>query len=125
MLTAARPTEICAPFGAEWQSKGRPKRDRQLHALATRSGEKALRKLVALTDSDDGCAGSRYRWTEVFTRSQIGHSLRIGAFMPGERYGGAVVLAPLEFQSKGSTPYTVIVEFAGEEHMFAVTHVSG
>lgn len=40
--------------------------------------------------------------------------------MPGEWYGGTIVLQSLETPQKGLT-YTVAVVFAGEEHRFSVT----
>jgi len=50
--------------------------------------------------------------------------LKDNTVMPGEWYGGTVVLAPPEKAQEGATAYTIAVAFGGEEHSFAVSQVA-
>lgn len=49
--------------------------------------------------------------------------LKDNTVMPGEWFGGSIVLKPPQQVSDGETGYSISVEFAGEQHMFAVSHV--
>jgi hypothetical protein len=50
--------------------------------------------------------------------------LKDNTVMPGEWYGGTIVLAAPEQAAQGVTTYSVSVMFGGEEHVFAVSHVA-
>ncbi|MCC7251618.1 hypothetical protein [Hyphomicrobium sp.] len=50
--------------------------------------------------------------------------LKDNTVLPGEWYGGTVVLDRLTHPTKGPTEYIVQVEFAGEMHEFAVKQVA-
>lgn len=49
--------------------------------------------------------------------------LKDNTVMPGEWFGGSVVLEPPQKTSGGPVNYTLSVEFAGEQHIFSVSHV--
>lgn len=50
--------------------------------------------------------------------------LKDNTVLPGEWFGGTIVLAPLAKSEKGNSDYTIIVAFGGEEHTFAVSQVA-
>jgi hypothetical protein len=50
--------------------------------------------------------------------------LKDNTVMPGEWYGGTIVLAPPVSSAQGRKDYSIAVIFGGEEQTFAVTHVS-
>ena len=49
--------------------------------------------------------------------------LKDNTVMPGEWSGGTIVLAPPESSDDGTSNYSIIVAFGGEDHIFAVSHV--
>ena len=50
--------------------------------------------------------------------------LKDNTVMPGEWYGGTIVLAPPAKSEQGGKEYSIVVMFGGEEHLFAVSHVA-
>ena len=51
--------------------------------------------------------------------------LKDNTVMPGEWYGGTIVLEPPERSSSGPTSYSIAVDFGGETHIFQVSQVEG
>jgi hypothetical protein len=49
--------------------------------------------------------------------------LKDNAVLPGEWYGGSIVLAPPQKADDGSSSYVITVDFAGEQHSFAISQV--
>jgi hypothetical protein len=49
--------------------------------------------------------------------------LKDNTVMPGEWYGGTIVLAPPERPDQGPTAYSITINFGGEEHTFAISQV--
>ncbi len=49
--------------------------------------------------------------------------LKDNTVLPGEWIGGSIVLEPPQKPDKGATTYTIVIEFAGEQHTFAVSQV--
>jgi hypothetical protein len=50
--------------------------------------------------------------------------LKDNTVMPGEWFGGSIVLAPPEKAETGHTAYVITVRFGGEEHTFSIAHVA-
>jgi hypothetical protein len=48
--------------------------------------------------------------------------LKDNTVMPGEWYGGSIVLDPPDIAESGATTYSIVVIFAGEQHTFSVSH---
>ena len=51
--------------------------------------------------------------------------LKDNTVMPGEWYGGSIVLDPPAQADSGTSSYSIVVDFAGEQHTFAVSQVKG
>src|SRR5262249_30654590 len=49
--------------------------------------------------------------------------LKDNTVMPGEWYGGTIVLAPPAKSASGGKDYSIVIDFGGEEHTFAVSHL--
>jgi hypothetical protein len=49
--------------------------------------------------------------------------LKDNTVLPGEWYGGSIVLAPPQKADDGSSSYVITVDFAGEQHSFAISQV--
>ncbi|AHB50350.1 hypothetical protein W911_14640 [Hyphomicrobium nitrativorans NL23] len=51
--------------------------------------------------------------------------LKDNTVMPGEWYGGSIVLDAPEKTGNEMIAYSIVVIFAGEEHVFSISHVKG
>jgi hypothetical protein len=49
--------------------------------------------------------------------------LKDNTVMPGEWYGGSIVLVPPSKADDGGATYVITVSFGGEEHTFSISHV--
>jgi hypothetical protein len=49
--------------------------------------------------------------------------LKDNTVLPGEWYGGSIVVAPAGQADDGSSSYSIVVDFAGEQHTFAISQV--